>query len=303
MLYLPDLINKSHTMSFCGRCDRYFRTWPAFNQHVNNSASHNICDECDIDFSDWSDLQDHWVESPYHSYCQPCNEHFDDDEELEDHDESGHSWCRQCNRFFANDYGRREHYRQSSVHFYCAPCDHLFQAASNLQAHLNSSIHRPRNVKCRGKGCDRTFVSVSAMILHLEGGKCVSGIDRSYVDQKVREYDRNNIITDPSRMITGSGSQSNSTYYATKAAWNGYAFECYLCHHTYNTLPILNQHLGSPRHQDKFYLCPLNTCRTRFSTLSALCQHIESERCGVHRFRDVKDMMGSVVGGMNRLTY
>ncbi|KAF5385017.1 hypothetical protein D9615_001023 [Tricholomella constricta] len=175
---------------------------------------------------------------------------------------------------------------------------------SNLQAHLNSSVHSPRDVPCRGKGCTLTFVSPSAMLLHLESGTCCSGITRGLINDKIRQLDRNNIITDPSRMIAGpSGARDEVTYYATGASWNGRGFECYLCHGTYSSLRALNQHLASPRHQDKIYVCPLSTCRVRFTALSALCQHIESERCGVSKFRAVKNTMDSIVGQMGRLTF
>lgn len=139
------------------------------------------------------------------------------------------------------------------------------------------------------------------MILHLESGGCRSGVNRRIVNQYVREYDRTNIITNPARLLTG-GSSDEVTYYASSAAWNGSSYECYLCHSVFRTLPGLNQHLASPRHQDKVYFCPLSTCRMEFSTLSALCQHIESEKCGVGRFQHVQIAMDNLVGRVGRLT-
>jgi hypothetical protein len=138
------------------------------------------------------------------------------------------------------------------------------------------------------------------MILHLESGGCASRIDRRGVNRLVLEHDKNHTITDPSRMITNGGKET--TYCATRAAWNGSKYECYLCHTCYGSLASLNQHLASPRHQDKIYLCPLNTCRVRFTTLSALCQHIESEKCGVVKFREVQSVLNGLVGGVARLT-
>ncbi|KAG6917372.1 hypothetical protein DXG01_002747 [Tephrocybe rancida] len=280
-------------MPYCERCDRDFPSWHALTQHENNSPRHNVCDDCGFDFPTWTGLKEHYVQSPRHSYCQKCDEHFDDTYDLEEHYDEAHFWCRPCNKFFVNAFGLNEHYRQSPAHHYCVPCNRLFASASNLQSHLNSSTHRPRDVPCRGRGCTQTFVSVSAMLLHLEAGTCVSGFTRRLIDTKVRELDRNNIITDPSRMIAGPSSD-NTTYYATTAAWNGAAWECYLCHGTYRSLPALNQHLASPRHQDKIYVCPGAQCRIRFTTLSALCQHIESERCDVHKFREVKLAMDGI---------
>ncbi|KAF8899325.1 hypothetical protein BD779DRAFT_76725 [Infundibulicybe gibba] len=140
------------------------------------------------------------------------------------------------------------------------------------------------------------------MLLHLEAGTCRSGIDRGTVNRIVQQYDQNHIITDPSRLLTGSGGVEYS-YSATNAAWNGSKYECYLCHNTYRALSSLNQHLASPRHQDSIYVCPLNTCRSRYSTLSGLCQHIESERCGVLKFRPVRRVMDNLVSGMNRIAF
>jgi hypothetical protein len=146
-----------------------------------------------------------------------------------------------------------------------------------------------------------TFVSRSAMVLHLESGGCRSGVNRRIVDRYVREYDRTNVITNPARLLT-AGSSNEVTYYASSAAWNGSSYECYLCHTGFRTLPSLNQHLASPRHQEKVYFCPLSSCCVEFTTLSALCQHIESERCGVGRFERVQNAMDSIVGRMGRLT-
>lgn len=139
------------------------------------------------------------------------------------------------------------------------------------------------------------------MILHLESGSCRSGVNRRVIDNYVRQYDRSNFITNPSRLLT-AGNSENISYGATQASWNGSSYECYLCHSDFVSLHALNQHLASPRHQSRIYNCPLNSCRIEFSTLSALCQHIESERCGVGKFRVVQNTMNEVVGRVGRIT-
>ena len=169
--------------------------------------------------------------------------------------------------------------------------------------HLNSSLHQPKIVACPALGCGRSFVSRSAMLLHLEEGKCPSGLDRAAVNRLVREYDRNNIITDPSRLLT-NGTNTEITYMAGPSSWNDYrqGYECYLCHTLYGALARLNQHLASAKHKAKIYFCPLDSCKNRFPTLSGLCQHIESEKCGVSRFRAVQTAMDGLLGKMKRLT-
>ncbi|KAJ7447843.1 hypothetical protein FB451DRAFT_1534155 [Mycena latifolia] len=287
---------------YCDRCRRSFNSYSALRQHENNSPNHHICYDCDRDFSSWTGLKEHYVQSFAHDYCQHCDSHFNDARELEAHYETSHHYCSQCRKFFQNAVGLHEHYRQSEAHHYCEICRRLFLSASNLNSHLNSSLHRPKDIPCPGKGCGLSFVSHYALVLHLESGKCASGSDRQFVNRRVREYDTQNLITDPARLLTGGAGGSHVKYLATAATWNGSSYECYLCHGGYRSLAALNQHLASPRHEDKIYVCPLNTCRQHFPTLSGLFQHIESGRCGVSKFKVVQNTIAGLVGPMRRLT-
>ncbi|KAJ7075601.1 hypothetical protein B0H15DRAFT_652854 [Mycena belliarum] len=288
---------------YCDRCQRFFNNYSALRQHEDNSPRHNICHDCDKDFTSWMGLKEHYVQSRVHDYCQHCNSHFDSDRELQDHYQASHHYCAPCSRFFVNAQGLHEHYRQSALHHYCEPCRRLFLSASNLTSHLNSALHRPKDIPCPGAGCGLSFVTHSALVLHLESGRCASGSDRQFVNRRVREYDTQNLITDPARLLTGpAGVGSVVRYSATSATWNGAEYECYLCHRGYRTLLALNQHLASPRHEEQIYVCPLTTCRQHFSTLSALFQHIESGRCGVSKFKVVQNTINGLVGGSRRLT-
>jgi hypothetical protein len=166
--------------------------------------------------------------------------------------------------------------------------------------HLNSSKHRPKNITCPGKGCGAQFISQSALLLHLEEGGCKSGATRHALNCLVAERDTNHFITNPNRMITGP-----TQTWATNRAWNGDAFECYLCHKEYQTLVRLNQHLASPTHEQPIYHCPKlgHGCKSQFKALSALCQHIESGSCGVMRFKIVQDSINNLTRGVNRITF
>jgi hypothetical protein len=264
-------------MPHCEPCDRDFPHWRAYYQHMHNSNMHHYCGSCDKDFSSSLGLTQHYVQSPRHAYCQRCDEHFEDKGEL------------------------GKHYRKSTAHHMCISCKKDFESASNLRSHMNSSVHKPKVFECHFKshGCKKVFVSSSAVILHLEAGTCVSGCDRAIVNREVRRLDKRNVITDPLRLLTSS--DDTITFRANGRAWTGNAFECYICHKEYPSLNILNQHLASPKHQDKVYICPLSTCRARFNTLSGLWQHIESEKCGVARFRIVKAVMDRLEKGWRTL--
>lgn len=288
-------------MAYCNRCDRHFNSHGAWVQHVNDSSAHWMCWKCDSDFMSWNALLSHYVNSPYHSYCRHCEEDFDDDDELEEHMEDCHWWCRHCDQVFRNERGLKEHYRQSPAHHYCIDCDRHFMSDSHLRSHRNSKLHHPQDVGCPFRGCGMSFVSRSALVLHLESGGCASRVSKREIDHFVRQKDTHNIITDPSRMITG-GVEVYKEYIATRGSWNGHAYECVLCHREFRQLDDLNKHLASPRHQSKSYRCPNISCGVHFSTLSGLCQHIESEKCGVFKFRAVRDTMDKVFDDMRRLS-
>ena len=87
-------------------------------------------------------------------------------------------------------------------------------------------------------------------------------------------------------------------------AWNGSAYECYVCGRTFRSLDALNQHLRSPAHAEKKYHCPSawHGCGTEFKTLSGFCQHVESEQCGVWRFKGKMDRVIDGLGSGKRIT-
>ena len=206
---------------------------------------------------------------------------------------------------YFNDYGElQEHDRD--VHTYCTDCKRSFQNESNLRHHLNSKLHQPAKHHCPGRGCNKSFVSPAALTLHFESGTCPSRMMREQLNRLVVCADTNNYITNPSRLITGplgwNEPPPSATTWATELSRNGDVYECFLCNATFRTLAWLNQHLQSPRHEDKIYRCPKADCRTEFVTLSGLCQHVEGGSCGVRMFRRVRDTMESLTRGLNMLT-
>jgi Zinc-finger of C2H2 type len=82
------------------------------------------------------------------------------------------------------------------------------------------------------------------------------------LDRLVVRADTNNYITNPVRLLPGPLGRyeppATTVTLATERSWNALsmAYECFLCHKTFNSLPWLNQHLQSPVHQDKIYKCP-----------------------------------------------
>jgi len=240
--------------------------------------------------------------------CKFCDEDLRWTDDPLEHYEDVHHTCHLCVRHaFKTPTSLHQHF--DACHHYCKPCERVFQSEQNLDAHLRSRIHQPANYKCPMVGCQQRFISAAAVVLHMESGTCTSGISRALIDRYIVQHDVRNVITNPSRLITaGQGGerqlQPTPQYIATQRSWNGSGYECYFCHKEFRYLAQLNQHLASPKHsqpEEKIYRCPNRNCGAQKSTLSGLCQHIESGSCGVNKFASVGDALDSFVSGMRRL--
>jgi len=209
-----------------------------------------------------------------------------------------HWYCHKCEVFVASSTALKAHYVQSSSHHYCGPCTREFANENALHNHLRSAIHAGRTIEC--PGCTRTFPSISAMTIHLESGTCRSGATRKTVDDHVRSLDPHHRVTMP--LLTYPGAAEHAETWATQAAWNGSAFQCYFCSRDFRLLQHLNQHLQSPVHQQKMYCCP--RCKAQFKLFSGLIQHVESESCGISRFKETQALMNGITQSLTkRLTY
>ncbi|KAK6449405.1 hypothetical protein FP744_10005655 [Trichoderma asperellum] len=93
--------------------------------------------------------------------------------------------------------------------------------------HLNSKIHRGVNVPC--PFCQTGFTSASGLSYHLETGSCINApsLNRERILALVRKRDPHGVITN--KQIQWRDEES-STYEANHLAYNGDAWECYICH-------------------------------------------------------------------------
>lgn len=116
----------------------------------------------------------------------------------------------------------------------------------------------------------------------------------------IRERDQHGIIT--KKQIEWHQGE-NISYSATKLAFNGSYWECYLCHKDFNTANALNSHLHSPAHREKEYYCPNTKCRKEFVALAGLFNHLESEACSFIRFEKVQQQVENVLRGRKQITF
>ncbi|UPK96644.1 hypothetical protein LCI18_007579 [Fusarium solani-melongenae] len=185
---------------------------------------------------------------------------------------------------------------------YCKACDKKFRNENELRMHLNSKTHRGNNVRC--PFCTRNYTSATGVVHHLESGSCPRApkLDRETILGMVRDRDPHGVITN--KQIK-SHKREDIKYTATRSAYNGSAWECYICHKEFGAVNALSSHLNSPAHNEKVYHCP-NTksrCGKQFVSLAGFFNHLESETCGFMRFAKVQRRVGDVLQGRKLIAF
>jgi DNA-directed RNA polymerase subunit RPC12/RpoP len=134
------------------------------------------------------------------------------------------------------------------------------------------------------------------MALHVESG--CHKISRHHVTAAVHTL---NIVPNiTTKRITGPMRPPTLyTYIATKASFNGSAYECFICHKSFRTLAGLNGHLNSPAHDDDEFRCP--KCKTGFKLISGFIQHLESRSCGLAKTTQIDNYFKKLTGRFSRL--
>ncbi|KAI6445194.1 hypothetical protein PoMZ_13544 [Pyricularia oryzae] len=232
------------------------------------------------------------------STCWECGKYFPSGPvALGQHCQStSHTECRRCYETFNNAQDRIDH--EADQHAYCEDCDREFQSPNNARQHLNSRTHRGHSIQC--PLCGKAYTTATGIVYHLESGSCpnAQNLSRDEVFRLVRSRDPQGVIS--KKLIGWTG---DVEYEATHHAWNGYGYECYLCHRVFHQIHSLSQHLNSPAHQQAYYHCPNLTCRRDFRTLASLVNHLESESCGYIRFESVQDRVPKMMHGGRLIGY
>jgi len=295
-------------MAWCDRCDRWFRSDYALDQHIRDSSAHWMCWTCDRDFTNREALTQHQKNSSRHSWCDGDGSEcgvFDSQEGMIEHCEEAHWFCVKCLLIHQSE--NSLNYHLGTEHNYCSECRRFFMDANNLKMHLNSKLHKIANVPCFGGArCGKKFITISDAILRIENGYCPSGLTGASLRRFFIRNDRGNIVTNPSRLIgyDTSGTNSQSTRYATEQSRNvdGW-YECVLCPKEFTSLRALNAHYSSSVHEARVFRCPNHGsgCAKHFSTLSGVIQHIEDGYCGARKSRHVQDRLDSLMSNMGRL--
>ncbi|RDA94279.1 hypothetical protein CP533_0570, partial [Ophiocordyceps camponoti-saundersi (nom. inval.)] len=111
----------------CDSCHRYFSTWSACAQHMNDTA--------------------HWQRIIYD--CQICDERFSSESDLTEHHHDMHNYCSDCERTFRNPNCLRMHLRSRQhmgTNVDCPYCPRSYVTATGLVHHVESG-------NCPGARC------------------------------------------------------------------------------------------------------------------------------------------------------
>ncbi|KAK7458018.1 hypothetical protein VKT23_009926 [Stygiomarasmius scandens] len=193
--------------------------------------------------------------------------------------------CLVCSRKFGSQIALIHHERASKTH--------------KEKKQKLDPVSKPEDTRC--PLCSRDFRFPSGVADHIESGACTNAkVTRHHVKAAVHAMDISPSITTTKR-IAGSAVPTVTTYVATELAFNGKAYECYLCHHEFRTLKSLNTHLTSPTHDAKEFICPHEKCKKTFKVLSALIRHIESECCGLAQLYSVRKFAHALTGQFSHM--
>ena len=113
------------------------------------------------------------------------------------------------------------------------------------------------------------------MLIHLESGRCKVSLNDLDV-YAVKCYQHKKYVIGEWEDYLRSENREERRPHGSYDHYNQ-SWECDECQKTFIHQAALNQHLSSAVHDPMPFKCP--TCDEHFSLLSALVQHVESNRC------------------------
>ncbi|KAL2834791.1 hypothetical protein BJY01DRAFT_259377 [Aspergillus pseudoustus] len=207
----------------CTLCDRYFNSRTALFSRCRYTSQHDWCERCTRVFRSPAAKQAHIKAAWCHNICQVCDADLETPTERMNHIKTVHYYCQPCSRTFAQAETFQKH--NVDVHHMCVHCKQSFKNENNLRMHKQK--HLPRNLFCYGTDCCYAFKSFSGMLIHIESGNCMSGIDEEDLDVAVAVFCANNDYT--------------------LSCTPGYRYECMACFAPFNKPSALYQHVEGAR--------------------------------------------------------
>ncbi|KAL6721528.1 hypothetical protein ACLMJK_000632 [Lecanora helva] len=270
----------------CPGCNRAFATIADLAQHQNGvhwgHLKPYMCQKCIRDFATREGIRQHLKAShlrdaPYKSWmpfdvynhwtCWTCKSAFYSLEDLQGHKRfEGHCYCNNCQMYFDDPPSLKAHNDKSHpLHFHCCDCLRDFVNEYALNQHLQHKVHE--QFQCQ----------VCQQIL---GG--------------MEAFDRH--------IVKAHGAIANQKRKFYPPELNS----CYICQRSFKNKMALEQHLKSVVHHPLSNLkCIVSSkCKARFTTPSALLNHLESGHCrsglsrqDIHRLVQIHDTERMITHG------
>ncbi|EMD66387.1 hypothetical protein COCSADRAFT_34945, partial [Bipolaris sorokiniana ND90Pr] len=159
----PPVAQYNFTIRKCGYCGKLCERLDIFEDHYI-ATGHCFCSECDLPFESQSAWKNHCEVELHASEYRCCN----------------------CDISFKDIHALNAHMARLRT----------FPSLQSFQQHCESIKHKPLSaLSCPiGKGCKRKFSAPSALLHHLESGKCCSGMDRDDIYDIIQLYDKDHTI-------------------------------------------------------------------------------------------------------------
>ncbi|RVD82625.1 uncharacterized protein DFL_007045 [Arthrobotrys flagrans] len=242
-----------------------------------------------------------------------------------------HQYCKKCDQEFPDRDGLEVHILRSNRHITCFVCVKEFRSESGLQFHTQHAHQTSAGGIC--PQCHENFNTQAGLLQHIEGNLCPGGLRRTDIYGAIEEhqYQTNEELRNRSTNATPRGTErpmptrdenpavelvKSFTHFkildqrpaAAGTRPEGERIEINMdwwdperrqykcpfsaCGRKFKRSEPFQQHLNSDAHAAKNFLCP--GCKKRFTSSSAMLQHIESRMCRIVQMPDFDRVKGSL---------
>jgi hypothetical protein len=175
----------------CGGCGKTCERFDIFLDHAI-ATGHCFCSDCDLTFPSSASWEEHRKSAKHASEfrCCDCKISFKDVHALVAHMENRAHRKPLRSKSPRHDKNRSMSPKSGTK---CTKCERKFSCSKALKQHYDSVKHKPLSrLKCpMGTNCKGTFTSPSALLHHLESGRCSSGMHREKVFQILKSCNLN----------------------------------------------------------------------------------------------------------------
>ena len=202
----------------CPACLKRFQN--ALDEQLHRKKTgHCFCVDCNLSFTSWDSHVLH-LRNINHSpqyICCDCDRDYPGSDCLKKH-------CCSCDTVYRSNSKLKQHFKAHPAHrlqpkavrvepevnltYKCSKCEKKFATKGDRKKHR--ATHKPpRTIPCPvGSQCTKKFATPSALINHLESGRCRAGMTRGTLNELVRRYDPegyivNHAIAKPAHLDTG----------------------------------------------------------------------------------------------------